>query len=495
MNAGIATPKTATPQAGRSPLHQVFHGSMWFGLGMAVGRVAPSIMTIVLAWWLGPRDLGVVSFVLAYFGVLSFIADWSIAFGVQKLIPENTERAPEIAWTALFMRLALSALVGAACWAADLALHIFHGYGGYLALLLVTSAFGIISFVHNARCRFVAATTFSACFQVVWVIAAMLLVKAGLPITGPFLGYAASFFVLGVFGFLSDRELRSRIAFVRPVAIDILHFGLWATAATALEGVIGQVGILVVAYSSGDAAAGMFKVASTFAMVPALLGTMVLLPLMPVAKRGLLNGDDVAAKLASPLLRYLVLLGLPVATAGFVLAPAVIHTFVSATYSDAVWPMRVLLAGNLLRMFVVALSGILFVGRGLRDLAKIYAVTAIVCLAGSVLVATSARATGVAAAFLVSWVVAIVLLFRWFQRMIPVTFEWVAYLRYGFSAVFSAGVVWAVISFTHGAASQLAIGGALAILVYAALLFLQKDVAVLAISRAVKGSLFGVAQA
>lgn len=495
MNVGVVPSHTLTPPQPKSPLRQVFHGTMWFGFGVAVARLAPSVMTIILAWWVGARDLGAISFVLAYFGLLSFLADWSIAYGVQKLIPENIERTSEIAWTALVIRLALSTLVGLTCWALDATANIFHGYGGYLALLLVSSAFGIISFIHNARCKFVAANLFGMAFQLVWVVTALLLVKAGLPVTGPFLGYCLSFLVLGIFGFISDRELRSHIGFLPSVAAEILKFGMWATTATVLEGIIGQVGILVVAYYCGDVSAGIFKIASTFAMVPALCGTMVLLPLMPVAKQGLMSGDDIATSLARPLLRYLFLIGLPIAATGVVLAPAIIRTFVSDSYLDAVWPMRILLAGNLLRMFVVALSGILFVGRGLRDLARIYAVTAVLCLAGSVLVVRNAQATGVALAFFVGWVTAIVLLYRWFQHTTPVHLEWAAYLRYALASVVAAGIVWASLSWFHTPVVQLLVGGGLTFCVYVSLLWLQRDLAIVTLSKAVKGTLFGAVQA
>jgi O-antigen/teichoic acid export membrane protein len=496
MNVGLESITPASPKSPtrRSPLHQVFHGTMWFGFGVAIGRLAPSVMTIVLAWWVGPGDLGIISFVLAYFGLLSFLADWSIAYGVQKLIPEDSARVAEIAWTALFVRLGLSTLVGLLCWALDSGTHIFHGYGGYIALLLVSSAFGTISFVQNARCKFFAANCFTIAFQLLWVAIAMLLVKSGLPVTGPLFGYCLSFVALGLFGFLSDRELRSRIAFLPAVAVDLLKFGLWATTATVLEGVIGQTGILVVAYSSGDVSAGIFKIASTFAMVPTLVGAMVLLPLMPVAKQGLINGDNVAADLARPLVRYLFMIGLPIVTTGCVLAPAVIRTFVTTSYLDAVWPMRILLTGNLLRMFVVALSGILFVGRGLRQLAKVYAITAVVCVTGSILVVSRVEAIGVAFAFLASWVIAIVLLYRWFQRTTPVEFEWTAYLRYALTSLVTAGLVWISALVTQVPALQVMVGGVVTVCVYVFLLWIQRDLAILTLSRALKGTLCAALQ-
>src|SRR5215469_7537661 len=105
------------PSKEMSPLRQVLHGSAWYSLAIFVNRFIPGLQTVILAWWLGPRELGIVSFILAYYGILSLVADWSIAYAVQKLIPENSERAGQVAWTALSTRVILSLLLGLACWA------------------------------------------------------------------------------------------------------------------------------------------------------------------------------------------------------------------------------------------------------------------------------------------------------------------------------------------------------------------------------------------
>jgi len=342
-------------------------------------------MTVILAWWLDPRELGVISFVLAYYSVLLGVADWSITYSLQKLIPEDSERTGQIAWTALFVRLVSSAILGVLCWGLDAARGVFHGYGIYLALLLVASSFGTIVYVHNARCQFAAGSVFSIAFQVGWVVIALMLVKAGMRITGPLVGLCISFAAAGIPGFLLSPALRGQMVFLRSAAKEILHFGLWATLATLLGAFADQVGILVVAYTNGDAAAGVFKVATTFGMLPAFLGMVVALPLMPVAKHGLLNGDNISLTLVRPIVRYLLLLGLPIAAVGFALAPAVIGTFLRDSYLGAVWPMRILLGANVLRTLVTALSGILFVGEGLKKLATIQGSVAAIAVVGSVL--------------------------------------------------------------------------------------------------------------
>ena len=83
----------------------------------------------------------------------------------------------------------------------------------------------------------------------------------------------------------------------------------------------------------------------------------------------------------------------------------------------AVWPLRLLLGASLLRMLVTVLSGILFVGQGLKALARIHGTVAVIGLAGSLLVVRRWGITGVAVALLAAWTVGIVQLHHWFRRL------------------------------------------------------------------------------
>jgi O-antigen/teichoic acid export membrane protein len=459
----------------RSPFRQVLHGSFWYSLAIFVNRFVPGIQTVILAWWLGPRELGVVSFVLAYYGILSLVADWSIAYALQKLIPENPNRAGQVAGTALIIRIIFSTVLGLTCWTVDAGTGAFHGYGFYLALLLVASSFGIVVYIHNALRRFSTGSLLSVTVYVIWFPLTLLFVKVGMHVTGPILALCIGFVASGIPGFLLVPRLRSQVAFVRPIAIEILRFGAWGTLATLLSGVVDQVGILVVAYRIGDASAGIFKVATTFGVVPALLGMIVMLPLMPVAKQGLLNGDDVGSSLIRPIIRYLLMLGLPIAAAGFVLAQPVVRTFVGNSYLDAIWPMRILLTASLLRMLVVALSGVLFVGQDLKDLAKVHGFVAVIALFGSLLFVGFGGATAVALSSVVSWSAGALLLYRFFERKSRLRLEWGKYLRYLGSAVVTAGIVFSVSRLVHPDLAQLVLGGCVTGIAYLLLIFLQRD--------------------
>lgn len=455
-------------------LREILRGSAWYGVAILANRFIPGVQTVILAWWLGPSELGIVSFVLAYYSILAVVADWSIAYAVQKLIPENSDRAGQVAWTAFFIRLILSLGMGLACCGLDAASGAFHGYGFYLALLIAASTFGIIVYIQNAFRCFAAASLFSIATCALWLPLTLILVKLGMRTTGPLLALAAGFAGCGIPGLLLSRRLRGQVAFLRPMALKILKFGAWGTLATACTGLAEQAGILVLAYRVGDTSAGIFKVAATFGIVPALLGMMVVLPLMPVAKQALLQGDAVGCGVIRPIIRYLLMLGLPLVTAGFVLAEAVVRTFVGEAYLEAVWPMRILLAASLLRMLVIAFSGLLFLGEDLKALARIHGMVAAVALLGSLAVAR-AGASAVAIVYVVSWSAGAALLYQLFTTKSSLRLEWARYLRYLGSATVTAGLVFAASQLVHAAIAQLVFGGCVAALVYALLMMAQRD--------------------
>ncbi|HWY71037.1 MAG TPA: oligosaccharide flippase family protein [Terriglobales bacterium] len=489
MNPPFGSPGTHTSASrGTSLLRQVFEGSAWNGLAISVSRLAPSVLTILLACWLDPKELGIFAFVMAYYGVLSLFADWSIAYSLQKLIPENLGSTAEITWTALCIRLSFSALIAVLCWVLDVATKVFRGYGSHLGLLLVSSSFGIIVCVYNARCKFAVGSFLNIVFQIGWISVALVLVNFGMHITGPLFALAVSYFVFGFPAFLLDFK-QPTARFSPRFASEMLHFGTWATLASTLAGIASQGGLLILAYLSGDASAGIYRVATTLGMIPAVLGMVVVTPLMPIVKRGLLEGTDVTASLILPILRYLLMVALPIAATAAAFSRSIIAALVRDSYASAALPMCICLVANLLQMLLTTFSGILLVGEGLRDLSKIQGVIALIAVVGSASLAPKIGANGPALASLVAWLVGDVLLYQWFARRTVILFEWVSYARYAFSAGVSAVVAVLATRSIVSPGHRCSAGACLSLALYLMLLWFQQDPGFLQFLRALKRGL------
>ncbi len=488
MNSPLASTVSLPGTSQRtSPLRQVFEGSAWNGLAISLGRLAPSFLTILLAWWLDPSELGTLAFVMAYYGVLSLLADWSIAYALQKLIPENPKFTSEITWTALSIRISFSTLLGLLCFFLDVATHVFRGYGAYLAVLLVTSSFGIIVCVYNARCNFALGSFFNIAFQIGWIGIAVILVKFGMHITGPLFALAVSYVLFGLPPFLLDFK-QPLTRFSSKFAEEIIQFGMWATLASALAGLATQGGLLTLAYMSGEASAGIYRVAATFGMLPAILGMIIVTPLMPIAKRGLMEGTDIGAALMLPIMRYLLMMGLLIATTAGIFSHSIIAAFARKSYASAAWPMCICLAANVFQTLVTAFSGILFVDDGLKDLSKIQGAIALIAVVGSIGLSPGLRASGPAVASLLAWLVGGVLLYRRFARRAPLSLEWGSYLRYTVSACVSAMIADLAMRPIVSARLRCVFGGCMASIVYFMCLWFQRDLGFLRLVRSLKRS-------
>ena len=421
-----------------------------------------------------PKDLGVIAFVLACYSVLSMVADWGIAYALQKLIPETPHLRSRIAWTALVVRLCFSSLLGAVCWLLDLSAHAFRGFGGYVALLLVSSAFGTIVFVHYAGYKFRAGTLLNSSLSLCWIVLGLALFAFGLRVTGPLWGLAFAFAILGGIGFLMDRSLRQEFGFDLTIALRLVRFGTWATMASALATFSSQIGVLAVTYLRGEGDTAVFRVAATLAMLPALLGSIVAQPFLPVAARSLQNGRDEAATLVRLLTRYLLLIGFPMLTGGLILARPLVQTFFSATYLNGVWALRVLLAANCLTMLFTALSAIPFMGSGVRDLTRMNAVVAGVGLLVSLVVVLPWGITGAAIAQLFSSLISLLLVWRWLRHTINIPTEWSRWLIYALSAIEMALAVTILVNLVHTPTLQLIFGVLVGGLTYSGALFIHK---------------------
>lgn len=486
MSGLAAAGVTSIPvRENRSPLRQVFEGSVWNAVAIVAARLAPGLLTILLTQWLSPGELGSVAFVLAYYGVLSLLADWSIAYSVQKIVPENIGMESQIAGTALLIRLSFSVLLAIVCWSLDVSMGLFRGYGVHLGLLLVTSSFGIVVCLKNAKCNFGASSLLNILFQAGWICAAVVFVMAGMRTTGPLFALAISYALFGIpallFGFFRPKAFK----FVPRIGKEILVFGGWATLAACLSGVGTQGGLLVLAYAAGDQSAGIYRIAMTFGMLPAILGNIVLMPLMPVVKRNLLDGKDFAQTLAIPMLRQLLMLGLPICAIAAIFAKSILAAFVSQSYSSAAGPMYFCVVANVFAMLVTAFSGILFVGDGLKQLARIHAVIGSTVVLGTLILAR-AGALGAAIASMTAWLSGSVYLHHWLRQKVELTLEWKVYCRYAVFAFIGAGFGFFATQAIHSPPVRSSLGACAAAAAYGLLLWSQRDYGFLQLAKAIR---------
>lgn len=466
-------------------LHRLVLGSAWQTTSAVISRIVPALLVIILALFLKPAQLGVYSFIIASYTVLSLVADLGIAYSLQKFIQENPKDASKIASTSLVLRLVSSLALSTVCWFADWNWGILKGYSLYVGLLLVSSAFGTVTFVLNARFKYKKASLLTILRVSCWLILSIILVAIGQPIAGPIYSLAIAFLFVGILTIFLESSY-FHLGFDWHLAQRIVRFGVLITIASAFSVLTTQVGILALAYLTNEHEVGIYKLALTFGMVPMLLGEGVILPLLPLIKKSLVENSEETPKLIRLVVRYLLIFGLFFMGAGFVLARPIINMVFGATYLTAIWPLRYLLAASLLGLLYTVLLSISFMSSDLKIATKISATVAGLSLVGSLILIPLRGTRGAAISLFFSYAIGLILIGIWLHRRLQVSIEW---RKYGIFILSLAEMMFILLLFINSMTTpslRLIVGIILAPGLYFTALLIQKGITLEEISRMIK---------
>ncbi len=142
------------PAGANLTISRLLAGGTWNTLSVVVNRLLPNVFVLILAFLVTPSVLGVYSYILASYTVLSLLADLGIAFSLQNFVQDDPEETARIASTALVLRFISSFFLASLCVAADAAWKALRGSGVLVGILLIGSAFGTVLYVLNARLKF-----------------------------------------------------------------------------------------------------------------------------------------------------------------------------------------------------------------------------------------------------------------------------------------------------------------------------------------------------
>lgn len=454
-------------------LHLLFVGGTWNTVSVVLIRFLPNLLIIFLALFIEPSELGVYSYILASYTVLSLLADLGIAFALQKFIQENLAETAQMATTALALRLFSSVALGAFCMAADHFWRALKGQGLYISLLLVSSAFGTAIFVLNARLKYKKASLITMARTVFWFVLAMILVSAGLHISGPIWAFILSYVFFGVLTIFLEKSLfgkRFDWHFVRK----IIRFGVPMTAASAFNVLATQAGVLGIAYMMTESEVGIYKLATTFGMIPMLLGDALVLPLLPLVKKGMIDNAKETAELIRLLIRFLTVAGLFMLGAGIVLAKPLINLVFGTVYQNAVEPSRILLGASFLGLLFTVLLSVLYMSDHLKIAAKITGIVAVLSVGGNLALVPTRGASGAAFSLLIAFGIGLSLVGVWLRRRLSVWLEWRKYGIYALSMVEMGILLVLFVSFMRSQVVSLLGGMILAPCLYILALIIQK---------------------
>ncbi len=408
-------------------LHLLVVGGTWNTISVVLSRLLPNLLVLFLALMIRPSELGVYSYILASYTVLSLFADLGIAFSLQKFIQENLAETARMATTALILRFLSSAGLGAFCLAADAFWGALKGQGHYISLLLVSSAFGITVYVLNARLKYKKASLLTMARTILWFGLAIVLVSAGWHVTGPIWSFAFASVVCGLLTILLEKPLFAR-SFDGRFARRAILFGLPMTVASGFSILASQAGVLAVAYVMTESDVGIYKLATILGMIPMLLGDGLVIPLLPMFKKTMVERSSETTALIRLIIRFLTGVGLFALGAGLVLARPLISLVFGASYLSAIEPSRILLGASVLGLLFTVLLSLLYMSDDLKTAVRITGIVALLSTGGSLALIPPFGLRGAALSLLFAFGTGLALVGVWHRRRFAVAFEW---RRYG----------------------------------------------------------------
>lgn len=466
----------------KQELGKLVSGGIWNFTAVLSTKILPNLLVIILALLISPAELGVYSFIISTYTVLSLIADFGIVYSLQKFMQESPTRATSLSTTSFAVRVVSSFTLAAVSILLDIRWRVFQGQSLLISLLLVTSSFGIFVYALNARMEYRKTSLLMILRNIISFSFSLLLVAMGVRIAGPIYSLSGAYVIVGVLTIILARSYFS-LKLDWTAARKMIYSGIFMTIATTLNIFVAQFGILALTFLSSRENVGIYKIATTFGMLPMLLGDGIILPLLPLIKKAIHEGNDHAAKIIVLLTRYLIVGGLAIVTSGLIAAKPLISLLYGARYQDAVWPLRILLLAGFLGMIYTVIISILLMSDSLKRASVVCIIVALLCVGCNLAMVPKYTMMGAALSVCIAFTLGLILAGMKSRALFHFHFEWKKYSIYAISSAEITAILWMATRFLKTRLFQLAEGILVAPVLYLMVLYAQKGITKLEIKK------------
>lgn len=304
-------------------------------LAQVLTRAIGFFYVIYLARILGVSDFGLYTVALAYFSIISSIADFGFNRFLIREVAINKSKAPEFLWTVILLRLTLTSVLFAVF---SIFLYLLDVDVLRVSLILLATlailpqavalTFDAI-FVAIQKLQFSAVSLFIS--SLVTGILGFILVSKGFgplgAVTALILGQTAYFLVLLIFLYKFKLLVFSKInlTLIRKAIMGSLPYGVLAV----LGLLYFRIDLLLLTYLKGNFEAGIYGVAYKFLegiiFIPSAFGT-ALFPVMSKFQERLIEEKNVYTLYLKSLVAMLVL-SLPVFLTFLLILPQIVNLF------------------------------------------------------------------------------------------------------------------------------------------------------------------------
>jgi O-antigen/teichoic acid export membrane protein len=269
---------------------RVNRGLAWTGIGSSlVGVLDLLAYFILVSFWIAPTQLGIAVLAVSLFPLLDLVTDLGLTAAVIQREDHTDERISTIFWLNLFMSLVLALVISLALGPILSALHeqpvltwMMAAYGGKL---MWQNVYFIPHALMRRQLRFKELTILRIVANVAEFAAKIGTAAAGFGVWCFVFGPLARVLVTGV-GIQILHPWRPRMVLRVRDALDWTSYGIKTSASKILFHLYSNADYQVVGYFFGEAANGLYAIASRLVLQPALVISEVVMSVaFPVFSR------------------------------------------------------------------------------------------------------------------------------------------------------------------------------------------------------------------
>jgi O-antigen/teichoic acid export membrane protein len=326
---------------------RIFSNTLYQFVGKAVTSGLGVVITIFLTRYLGPAGFGKYTFALVFVTLFGVIGDWGMTLIGVREASRKIESAGEIVGNILVVRFLLAfvaiILSNIAVFVLPYSTEIRTLVGISSLSLLALSIKTSFQIVFNARLRmeFFALSELAANALVIFLVAFLIAIKAGLPmIMVAFL--SGQIFAAGVAWLLGVRLSPIKLSLFRKETAYILAESLPMGAILVLFTVYNRIDTVLLSYFKGEEAVGLYGAAYRIFEVLVLGAAYFANSILPLISNLAMNNRSALKVVYEKAMIILLLMGIAAAVVNFLLAPIGIAIVAGSKFSGAILALQIL---------------------------------------------------------------------------------------------------------------------------------------------------------
>ncbi len=329
---------------------RVAKNTIFIAISQVFIKVINFIFIVFLARLIGAQDFGKYSFVMVLFGMLSLLANFGFDTLIIRDIARNRSLSSTYFWNSLFIKVAVSLFILSI-------ISVLFGFTSIISDAVKRNCLLISCFILFFNCVTQTMWSFTDAYEKMQYHSILnVFYNFGRMIIGLtliFMGYGLIMLFLGLL--LVEILVLISTALVTDKAIKLPRMGInfniigelitksWPFALLGFLGLIYfRVDILILSWLKGDEAVGWYNAAYGLLFGLMFIPDSLITALFPVMSRYHKSSEEALKMIYQRSVKYLFILGLPLAVGMVILADSIILLFYGKVYVNSIVALRIL---------------------------------------------------------------------------------------------------------------------------------------------------------